>query len=170
MLGGMSRRSLIIVGLVVATVVATMVGRWLLRDEPDDRELLLALINRAAEAAEQRDLKAFRGVISKDYRDDQGRSYQDINQLVTLHFLRRGTISVYVISRTVQVDKGEHPTSAKGTVTAVLSRRPRVEQLSDILPESARGLRFELGFVKDDEWQVRSATWDSIRDLGDLIQ
>lgn len=166
----MSRRSLSIVGLTVTTVLAIFVGRWLLRGEPDDRELLLALIARAAEAAEQRDLKAFRGVISQDYRDDEGRSYQDINQLVTLHFLRRGTISVYVISRTVQVEQGERPTSAKGTVTAVLSRRPRVEKLSDILPESARGLRFELAFVKDDEWQVRSATWDSIRDLGDLIE
>ena len=75
-----------------------------------------------------------------------------------------------VDSSKVTVDYQSKPLSATGTVTAVFTRGRKVKQLSDILPEAARALKFELKLEKADEWQLVSATWKDLRRIRDLLK
>jgi hypothetical protein len=145
--------------------------RHLLRAPAETEEqVLLALAERMAAAAEARDLEELREHLARDYRDPQGRDYDAINDLLRIHYLRKGVISVYLASKQVQVDHEADPLQASMTVTAVLTRGPRVKKLADILPRSARALRFEVQLRKHDLWLVTSADWSSITDLGEVLE
>lgn len=153
--------------LTLLALVALIWSR--LGGELTDEQILLQQIDAAAEAAAQRDVKQLRGWLADDYRDEDGRGREEINQLLTLHFLRRGRLAVYILSKEVQLDPGPAPRAGSATVRAVLTRGRRMKRLQDVVPEAARSLVFSLRFVKgaDDTWRLTSAGW---REGGDLRQ
>ncbi len=157
----MSRKNLLIGGAVVA---AAVLGVLALRGgEPiDDRQAVLNAIDRAIAAVEARKLSPLAEMILPAYRDDRGHRRKEILDTFRLHFLRGGILSVYVIKKDASID-ADDPQHAKATLTVVLTRTPKVKKLSDLVPDAARGLRFELGFRKDDgEWKLESASWRKI--------
>jgi hypothetical protein len=167
----MSRRTgAVVAGVVVLVALALLIWSRT-RREPDDEQLLLQLIDDAAEAAEQRDLERLRAMLSRDYRDGAGRSYGEISQLVTIYFLRQGRIAVYLLGKEVELDPAAEPRAAAATVKLVVTRGGRAKELSDVIPEAARSLIFSLRFRKeqDDAWRVLGATWKDGDDLRQLL-
>jgi hypothetical protein len=158
----------------VAGVVAALVIRHVLSgDKVSDRQFLLNLIDRVATAAEKRQIKDVRRWLSDHYKDDRGRTYENINQLLILHLLRGGTISVYVVDKDVVIHP-HAPPLADMNVIVVLTRGGKAKRLSDILPRAARALEFEMTFEKEgqdqDSWRLTSASWKRIRDVRDLLR
>lgn len=170
----MRNRKLQLVIAAVAGVVAALVIRHVLSgDEVTDRQFLLALIDRVAAAAEKRQIKEVRRWLSGNYRDDRGRTYDAINQLLILHLLRGGIISVYVVDKDVAIHP-QAPHIADVNVIVVLTRGGKAKRLSDILPRAARALEFEMTFEKEgsaqDSWRLSSAIWTHISDVRDLLR
>jgi hypothetical protein len=166
----MQRKHLVLLAAVALVILGLLFLRHLLRAPRQTQEQrLMALAERMAAAAEQRDIKEMREHLARDYRDREGRDYAAINQLLRLHYLRQGVISVYLASNQVQVDHEAVPLQARMTATVVLTRGPRVKRLVDIVPHSARALRFEIRLRKADVWQVVAAHWTPIDDLRDVL-
>ena len=156
-------------GLVVV-VMTIVVIRCAGKPEQSEEDFLRGLIDHIVVSAEKRNIKELRQWLSRDYHDGGGRDYRLINMFLLQHFLRKGTLSVYVISKTVDVDRSKNPLQATMKVTAILTRRPKVKQLMDIIPESARALAFDLKFAKEqDEWRLTSANWDNVPNVRSFL-
>ena len=125
----------------------------------DDRAQVLALILSAAQAAEKRDSKALTALLSPEYRDQRGHDRSTLKKQLALYFFRRGTLSVYVITKDVTLDS-DAPNRASARLSVVLTRTPKVEHLNDLVPDSATALTFQLTLTKEEgTWLVREAAW-----------
>lgn len=135
----------------------------------DDREFLLRLVDNIAAAAEKRDINEIRKWISRQYQDAKGRDYPQINQLLVLHFLRQGTISIYVVDREVELSGDKKPPEAMLRAKVVLARGPKVARLVDVVPEAADAYEFVLYLRKDDHWRLHSSDWMPIQNVQQLL-
>lgn len=162
--------------LGAALIIGAGVLVWRLRSRPaSDEALLLNAIDEVTAAIERRDIKTVRRHLDRRYSDSKGRSYQDIDRLLLLHFLRRSTISVYVLSKDVALGTpstagGEASRTATTRLNVVLTRGAKVEKLPDILPSSARAMAFDLTWRKSDHWRVTAALWRPIRQVDQLVR
>ncbi len=128
-----------------------------------EEDRVRAVIDKVAEAAEARDVKAFMKNISKDYRDDFGHDYNGIKSILFYQFMWAEKVSVFVRSTDVEVDGAV----AIAETNVVLIMGKVVENLADIIPEDAAGYRFNLVFNKEDgDWKVRSAAWEDVGIMG----
>jgi hypothetical protein len=161
---------MIIIGLgAVAGLV--LVARSVLDEPRDHRQVLRELIDQAAAAAEERDVKKLRGWLAEDFSDATGRDRQEVSRMLTFMLLRGGAVSAYIMDKTVQVDRTAEPLTARARVTVILTRGAKVEALSDILPHSARAVRFTLRFrLEDDAWKVSSASWEKLDNVRRLLE
>ena len=161
-----TRRRLVLVALLLL-VGLVLLGRWLSGRAVSDEELLLQGVEEIAVAVEQRDLEALGEWIDAGFRDQQGRDFAEIKRFLRLHWLRGGLLSIYLVAKSARLG----PARAAGTVeaTVLITRRPRVERLADILPESARALRFVFEFQRRDRWRLVRASWRRVEDWRQLV-
>jgi hypothetical protein len=168
-----SRKLQLVVAAVGGVIAALVIRHVLSGGEVTDRQFFFDLIDRVAVAAEKRQIKEVRRWLSAHYRDDRGRTHEDINQLLILHLLRGGTLSVYVVDKDVVIHP-RAPHLADVNVIVMLTRGGKARRPSDILPRAARALDFEMTFEKEgpeqDSWRLTSATWQRIRDVRDLLR
>jgi hypothetical protein len=167
-----ARRILMLLAVAGAALVVILGARALLRPRPTEEEIVLELVRRLGDAAEQRDAKLLREHTSERYRDQQGRGKAEIGQMLSLYFLRPGIINVYVVRSSVDaINKAASPMSARVSATVLLTRGPRVKKLSDLVPEAARALRFDVELEKEGEvWRAISARWDDAGSVRDYIR
>jgi hypothetical protein len=131
-----------------------------LKPKQNDYDYLIKLPHQVAELAEKKLAAEIKRFIAKDYSDKEGRSYQDISGLVTLHALKSGDASIFVISPQVQIDISQQPMGAVVSFKAAMARGPKDPSALDIIPESASLYNFTLNLEKTDEgWLVKSASW-----------
>jgi hypothetical protein len=167
----MNKKTAALIASVITIVVLFFVIRSQLKQGEDDEQLLLGLIDQAAAAAEKREIKFLKGVLSAGYRDSAGRGHKEIIQLLTWQFLRGGTISVYILDKTALVNRAASPRTATAKVQAVITRGAKVKRLSDIVPDQARSLTFDLSFKKeDDDWRLTAAQWTDNPNLRELLK
>jgi hypothetical protein len=126
--------------------------------EPESPEArVLALLERAEVAAEERDVKALREMISERYADEQGRDKAALKALLAFHFLRNQ--SVHLLTRAGEIALPT-PERAEVVVFVAMAGRPIPG------PEALVGLRadlyrFDLVFeeVEGEEWRLVRAGW-----------
>lgn len=163
-----NKRSLLVVGALILAALVFQLRDLLFSAPVSDREQLLALIDEVAAAAEARELKLVLERVAESYQDQQGRDLEGLTQILRAYFVMQKQISVYVVNKDVELTE---PRTAKARVDAVITRGPRVKRLTDIIPESARALRFTLRWVKEgDQWLLREARWTNIPRLQELVR
>lgn len=167
-----SRRILLLLSIAGAALVVILGARSLLKPRPTEEEILLELVRRLGDAAERRDAELLKKHISARYSDPQGRGKAELGRTLSLYFLRPGIINVYVVRSSVDaINKTASPMSARVSATALLTRGPRVKKLSDLVPEAARALRFDVELEKEgDVWRAISARWDDAGSVRDYIR
>jgi hypothetical protein len=167
----MNKKTAALIAGVITVVVLFFVIRSQLKQGDNDEQVLLGLIDQAAAAAEKRDLKFLKGQLSEHYKDSKGRGQREINQLLTWQFLRGGKIAVYILDKTALVNQTTTPRSATAKVQAVITRGAKVKRLSDIVPDRARSLTFDLSFSKEgDDWRLIAAEWTDNPNLRELLK
>ncbi len=140
-----------------------------------DEELIRAAINKAAGAAEAKDIAGVMKFVSKDYRDDSGLDYNGIKGIMFSEFFRPGKIQVFVTGIMVEIKGGDPSQVEKALVIAkaalVRGANPvkgnDVKSVKDILPDNADAFRFTLIFKKEGkDWKLINASWESISVAG----
>jgi hypothetical protein len=114
---------------------------------------LLAEMEAAAEAKELRPLKA---VVSEQYADALGNDRRAIVQLLMFHFLRNQ--SIHLLTRVAAVDIPE-PGRASVTVYVAMAGRP-IPDTAALAQLRANLYRFDFSLEElGESWQVAGAAW-----------
>lgn len=166
-----STKSIVLLGVLVLAAMI-IVGRAMRGSGPvNEEQVVAALVEAMASAAEARDVKAMRAHLSRRYKDPAGRTYSDINDLLRIHYLRKGKISVYIASSEVTVDHDAEPMRATVEAKVVLTRGVAGGKLPGVLPQSGDAVTFDVVLEKEDgEWKLTSALWEGLRAPGDLLR
>ncbi len=128
-----------------------------------EEDKLKNIVNEVAEAAQKKDIDGVRKHISKSYRDQEGNDYDGVRRVLLYHFIRAETVSVFVRSVDVEIKED----TAIVTANVILVRGKDIKSISDIIPESAAGYRFEMVFKKEGrDWKVVSGTWQNVGAAG----
>lgn len=164
--------------LILLAVLVLLAGGLMVRgmgggsDELTEEQQVAALLEAMAKAAEDRDVKLMRGHLSDSYSDERGRDREAMNQLITMHYMRKGKIAIYLASKDVEVDHTADPLKATARVGAVLTRGAAAGKLPGGLPESGDALIFDVELVKEDgdKWMLTAAVWRGLRSPQELLE
>lgn len=161
----MSRRALILAA-AAAALAAVAAARLLLREPRTDEDLVRALFEDAARAAEEQRVSDAVEAISERFRGGEGLDRRGVKQLVAYHALRGEWVSVSIAGARVRVD-GDR---ARANVDAVLARASgKGKALAALLPGEGSAHRFECKLEREqDGWRIVEATWRAV-DLGDAF-
>jgi hypothetical protein len=155
-------------GLAVVAAVAALSGAvvWLLRPArpttPEER--IRALLDRAAQAAEQRKLGEVMDALSPRFAGEGGEGWRadrdEVRRMLGLQLLRGQWVSVLVSSAEIAVEGPR----ARAHVDVVLSRSDEHGRgLAALLPGEASAHRLRLELEEEaGEWRVVAGAWRSI--------
>jgi hypothetical protein len=124
-------------------------------DTPEAR--VRAVLARAEEGAEARDLGIVKPLISERYADRNGHDRKSIQRLLAYHFLR--SRSIHLLTRVDSVDFVEPPRAAV-TVFVAMASTP-IPGASDLARVRADLYRFDLTLAEetDGEFRLIDAGW-----------
>ena len=144
-------------GLWAAAVLALVACSRPSSPEAEIREL----IERAATAAEERNVRDLRAMIADDYADERGLDRKAVENLLRLHVLRQQSIHLFVRVRGIEFPE---PGRALASVAAAMAGRP-VARADELVGLTADLYRFDLEWVRygRDDWKVRRADWEPAR-------
>lgn len=119
------------------------------------------LIERAATAAEERNVRDLRALIADDYADERGLDRKAVENLLRLHVLRQQSIHLFVRVRGIEFPE---PERALVSVAAAMAGRP-VARADELAGLTADLYRFDLEWVRygRGDWKVRRAAWEPAR-------
>lgn len=149
-------------GTVLRTLSALVVGLVILAASgcaeeshaPREGEIR-ALISRAEELAEDRNLEAFRDLVSDDYSDARGNSKQSLVLLLNYYF--SANRSIHLLTRVPQIHFADSSHADLLVFVAMAGRPISAEQLA--------GMNADLYHVfatvveEDDGWKIVAAQW-----------
>jgi hypothetical protein len=149
----MNRRLLLIAPLALALLGA---GWWLARPPPpSDEQLIRALFEQAAEAAEARRVSDAVAGLSERFTG-QGLTRHELKQLVAAQTLGGRWLVVRVAGLRVEV-AGE---AARAVLDLVASRAGVGKALADLLPADGNAWRVDCRLEREPEgWRVVAASW-----------
>ena len=128
---------------------------------PEDQ--VRRFVDSAIEAGEGRNTGDLLGLTHVDYSDQQGNNRKRLEGLLRAYFFRHKNIHLFS-----RIDSIEVLGDNQATVKLHLAMAGTVISDVDALARlSARVYRFELQLVREDDWQLRHATW-APASLGDL--
>ena len=167
-----SKKPIILLAVLLLVALALMVRSMGGSEVVTEEQQVAALIEAMAQAAEKRDVKLMRAHLSRAYSDPRGRDHEAMSQFITIHYLRKGKISVYLASREVEVDHAADPLKASATVRAVITRGAAAGKLPEGIPETGDALTFKVELTKEggEKWMLTSATWEGIRTPSELLE
>ena len=147
--GWLTTLSTMLLGGLLAAACASETG-------PPVEEAIRALIDQAEQHAENRDLEAFRELISEDYADPRGNNRQSL--LLMLNYYFSANRSIHLLTRTPQVHFTDS-SHADVLVFVAMAGRPiaGVDQLSSLNADLYHV--FASVAEDDDEWKITSARW-----------
>jgi hypothetical protein len=148
----LARCAAVALALAVGLLVAAC------RDEagPPVEEAIRALIDRAEQHAENRDIESFRNLISEDYKDTRGNNRQSV--LLMLNYYFSANRSIHLLTRAPQVHFTDS-SHADVLVFVAMAGRPIAG------PDQLSSLNADLYHVyasvaeEGDEWKITSARW-----------
>ena len=126
-------------------------------DQQSPEEAVRALIDTAADTAEQRNSGGLLELVDENYRDRKGQNKKQIAGLLRAYFFTHKDIHLF--TRIKNIDwLGEEQAKVTLYVAMAGSVISNVEALESL---RARVYRFELGLVRheDDSWLLQSADW-----------
>jgi hypothetical protein len=125
--------------------------------EPEPAEARIrALLAEMEVAAEAKDLRPLKAVVSERYTDELGNDRRGIVRLLTYHFLRNQ--SIHLLTRVAAI---ELPEPGRASVTAYVAMAGRPIPDADALTQLRANL-YRFDFALEDvgkSWQVTRAAW-----------
>jgi hypothetical protein len=122
-------------------------------------------LDRAEQAAEQKDMRALRGAVSERYGDADGRDRRMIEGTLRLYVLRHESIHLFTRVESIEFPK---PAEAHVAIYVAMAGRP-ITEAAQLAAFRANLYRFELVLADEDsEWRVVRASWRPA-DPGDFI-
>ncbi len=114
------------------------------------------LVERAEQAAEDRDLSVFKDSVADDYQDNHGYTRQTVLRLVQGMLLRNQNIHLLSVVRDVEVLEN----AARARVLVAMASRP-LASTEALLNVRADLMRFDVELVLEgDDWVVRAVEWE----------
>lgn len=160
----MSRRTVVAVAAVLAAAVAAYLAFRSGRAPPTDEELVRAVFEDAARAAEEKKVSEAVAGVSERF-SGAGLDRRGVKQLVAFQVLRGDWVSVSVAGARIRVE-GD---AARANVDAVLARGGKGRALASLLPGEASAHRFECRLEREPEgWRIVQATWRAV-ELADAL-
>ena len=124
-----------------------------------DEAVLRQMVEDAARAAEAKDMEALMGRVSRDYHDENGNDYNAVKGILFFEFMKPGNINVIVRGVEVRVEGDAAVVDAK----VFLVRGRDIEDVTDIIPEDAEGIKFSVVFRREGRtWKVIGAGWTGV--------
>ena len=120
--------------------------------EQQIRERIDALV----EAIEARDKLAVAGFVHAAYADARHRDKRSALGSLLGYMLRHRSIHLFTLVRSIEFIDGDQP--ARATVFVAMTGVP-VNSLETLISLKADLYRFDLQWLNDDNWQIRSAAW-----------
>jgi len=115
-----------------------------------------ALLAEMEVAAEGKDLRPLKAVVSEQYADEFGNDRQAIVGLLTYHFLRNQ--SIHLLTRVAEIELPE-PERASVTVYVAMAGRP-IPDVDAMTQLRANLYRFDFALEDlEERWQVKRAAW-----------
>ena len=143
--------------LTVASLIASALGAC---GSSDTETELRELIAEAEQAAEDRNTRFFRGLVSERYADSRGYDREELITLLRGYFLAHPQIEV--INRIESVELPGEDIAHLTVLTGVVGQRDGASLLSGLDGDLHR---LELEFVREGgDWQVIGAQWERSRD------
>ena len=106
-------------------------------------------------SAEQRQISDLMSNVSEQYSDNQGRGKNEIKRIAQLYMLQNKNLHILRHITQLQIDEER----AEAIVLVAVSGQPidSIESLENIRAEL---MKFKLNFSFNEQWQLRSATWN----------
>jgi len=124
---------------------------------PEDE--IRQLIDRAIEAAEERDSGDLMEMVAEGYSDQRNNDKQRLRTMVRALFFRHKNIFLFKRISDIRIS-GTNRASVELFVAMTGQRLSDITKLANF---RAQIYRFELELVKDDEWRVLEARWQRAR-------
>ncbi|MFA5073605.1 MAG: hypothetical protein WC539_06885 [Nitrospirota bacterium] len=145
-----------IFSVVICSLIVIVAGCHKQTEQEKVKQVVLNL----QKATEEKDVRKIVNTLSKNYRDPQGNSYNEIKGLIIGYFYYYPKISMYIPNIDVSIEDG----SAKAVFQALFAGRTNASATT-VLPESLGMYAFELVLQKESgDWVVYSAKWERIAD------
>jgi len=124
-------------------------------DSPED--MLREILKHAETAAEERDLSAFKEIISANYADEARHNKNEIVGILMYYFLRNKSIHLFTRITTIEFP---HPEKAEVTMFVAMAGGP-ITSAEELLLIRADFHRFDIAFADegDNDWKVIRARW-----------
>lgn len=143
----MQIRSLMLVTLLV-------VGACSKTTTPEQR--VRQFLDRAEQAAEQKDMRTLRGSVSEHYSDADGRDRRMIEGILRLYVLRHESIHLLTRIESIEFPK---PSEAHVSIYVAMAARP-IANAAQLAAFRADLYRFDLVLAEEDsQWRVQQADW-----------
>lgn len=113
-------------------------------------------LDRAEQAAEQKDVRALRESVSEHYSDADGHDRRTIDGILRLHVLRHESIHLFTRIESIEFPK---PHEAHVAIYVAMAARP-IANAAQLAAFRADLYRFDLVLAEEDsQWRVRRADW-----------
>jgi hypothetical protein len=123
-------------------------------------------IDRVAVSVREKDVKAFMGAVSRDYRDPSGLERRGVKGIIFRQFMAPGELKLFIRDVAIEV---VDPDGTRAVVEArlFLVRAGAGESIAEMLPSNAEGFRFRVVMgLEEGRWRARSAEWEAVGLLG----
>lgn len=124
-----------------------------------DEDLIREMINSAARAAGEKDIKGVTEHVSESYKDEYGNDKDSLKGLLFVYFRQYERINVYVRDAEISVE-GDR---AEADVKVVFTGGESLDDIGDMVPSSGGGYLLELKLQKEGgDWKVVRSRWTDI--------
>lgn len=134
--------------LVVLFLLLAGMAYWGMRGSDDPETVIEGIVEELVEAAEHKKIGPFKEYLSDRFEDEQGRSKEEVLNILRMIFLRHPTISLHIFS--LSFSQSSNPTVKQVDLTLLMSETT--------LPQD-RG-KFQITFRQTDgDWKIWEARW-----------
>ena len=143
---------LVLIPFVILCVVSCRKGL-------SDEDLIREMIDDAARAAVEKDIKGITEHVSDSYKDEYGNDRDALKGLLFVYFRQYERINVYVRDTEVAVE-GDR---AEASVKVVFTGGETLEDIGDVVPSSGGGYLLEIKLEREGgDWKVVRSRWTDI--------
>jgi hypothetical protein len=130
-----------------------------------EEELVIEAVEKIGDYAEDMDINGFLSCISDEYADDEERTFEDIENLISQYFAMYRGIAVNLLGKKII-----YVTPPDAEIEAEVGLSSGAAKIfRKAVRYSGQFYRFKLILVKEDEqWKVKKASWENISQ-GDLL-
>lgn len=144
-------RSLLAILVLLASAIACS------EDPRSPEEHVRALLDQAEQAAEAKEIKVIKEMISENYADAQGRGKEDLKRVLAYHFLRNQ--AMHLTSRVDSITllpSGE----VDGVLYVAMANTP-ISSMEELANLRAAMYRFDFRWVEEEknDWKLIQSSW-----------